>query len=436
MFRSHRSAFTLIELLVVIAILAILFVVVLLVLNPAQLLMQARDSNRIQDLATLSDALGIYTEDAAANGTPSLGAASAVYVSIPDAAATSTAGDQCQGLSLLSLPAAYSYHCASPSNYRNINGTGWVPVSFSSVSIGSPISQLPVDPTDSSSSRLYYTYATNGSQYELTAVMESAKYSAGGSNDVVSGDGGPLATVYEKGTKLGLEPLDYGDPTLVGWWNFGEGSSSVAYDYSGNNATGSWNGTASGTNGYYSAGQGNFPWAGTFNGSNDYVNVPSRSNLMPSSASTVSAWVKASISFPGNAYFGFAAKYDNGGCTGGGTCGYDLGIDTYANHHGELNVRSGSNGNSSDADSPATADDGSWHFIVGVFTGSQVITYSDGVAGAPISWSYPTGIDSNSPFQIGDRNDASFFGGSIDDVRVYNRALSSAQIAAMYSGGK
>ena len=37
---------------------------------------------------------------------------------------------------------------------------------------------------------------------------------------------------------LGLEPLDYGDPTLVGWWNFTEGTGTVAYDYSGDNATG------------------------------------------------------------------------------------------------------------------------------------------------------------------------------------------------------
>jgi hypothetical protein len=29
-----------------------------------------------------------------------------------------------------------------------------------------------------------------------------------------------------------------------------------------------------------------------------------------------------------------------------------------------------------------------------------------------------------------------FFSGSVDDVRIYNRALSAAEIAAMYAGGK
>jgi prepilin-type N-terminal cleavage/methylation domain-containing protein len=53
----NRHDFTLIELLVVIAIIAILSVIVILTLNPAQLLMQARDSNRISDMSTLNDAL-------------------------------------------------------------------------------------------------------------------------------------------------------------------------------------------------------------------------------------------------------------------------------------------------------------------------------------------------------------------------------------------
>jgi hypothetical protein len=39
--------------------------------------------------------------------------------------------------------------------------------------------QLPQDPVNNTSSRLYYTYTTNGYQYETTAVMESSKYKLG-----------------------------------------------------------------------------------------------------------------------------------------------------------------------------------------------------------------------------------------------------------------
>src|ERR1700689_3722601 len=121
---SMRKAFTLIELLVVIAIIAILSVVVILTLNPAQLLMQSRDSNRVSDLATMNTALGIY----AAEGGSSLGTQNTVYVSIPDPTATSSLGDQCQGLGLPTAPSGTTYFCASSSTYRSTNGLGWIPL--------------------------------------------------------------------------------------------------------------------------------------------------------------------------------------------------------------------------------------------------------------------------------------------------------------------
>lgn len=236
------------------------------------------------------DAFNVY----AGEGGTSYGSANTVNVSIPDPAATSTAGDQCQGLALLSLPATYSYHCAASSTYRAIDGTGWIPVNFNVVSSHSPLGQLPIDPVNTSSSRLYYTYTTNGSQYEMTSVIESQKYGLGGSNDVISGDGGTLASVYERGTQLGLEPLDYGDTSLVGYWPFDEGTGTVAYDYSGNNATGSWSGTQTGSSGYYSSGKGGgYSDAGYFNGSDDYVGVGSP-NINPTSAFSLIAWVDLS----------------------------------------------------------------------------------------------------------------------------------------------
>lgn len=59
----RRNGFTLIELLVVIAIIAVLAIVVILSLNPAQLLMEGRDSGRISDMGSLSEALALYAED-------------------------------------------------------------------------------------------------------------------------------------------------------------------------------------------------------------------------------------------------------------------------------------------------------------------------------------------------------------------------------------
>ena len=61
--RKSTPSFTLVELLIVIAILAVLAAAVVIVLNPAELLAQARDSQRITDMKTLKDSIDIWVVD-------------------------------------------------------------------------------------------------------------------------------------------------------------------------------------------------------------------------------------------------------------------------------------------------------------------------------------------------------------------------------------
>jgi prepilin-type N-terminal cleavage/methylation domain-containing protein len=413
-----NDAFTLIELLVVIAIIAILSVVVILTLNPAQLLEQSRDSNRISDMSTLNTALSIYL----AQGGGSLGNANTVYVSIPDPTATTTAGDQCQGLGLPSLPAIYSYQCAATSTYRATDGTGWIPINFSSLPAGSPLGSLPIDPINTSSSREYYTYDTNGTQYEVTMVPESQKYQLGGSNDVISNDGGTLASVYEKGNTYGLEPLDYGDPTLVGLWSFNEGTGGVAYDYSGQNATGSWSGTHTGTSGYYSPGKIG-PWAATFDGSTNNVNISSTASLNLNNVITLSFWIKQN-----GAIANYATEF---GKINYGVSGYSVQAKaTTTNIYMRVDTSAGANQTS---DSIPNVLDGNWHNIVFILNNGVKTGYEDGVLSYTTTYNAGTGFAAATTSLIfGDVS----FSGLLDDVRIYNRALTAAQIAAMYAGGK
>lgn len=423
---ASRRAFTLIELLVVIAIIAILAVVVVLTLNPAELLRQSRDSNRVSDMATLTSALGVYSEDQASASSFSLGSSSVVYVSIPDSSATSTAGTNCASLGLPTLPSTYSYHCAASSTYRNVNGSGWIPVNFSLISSGSPLGNLPVDPTNNSSSRLYYTYATNGTQYETTAAMESQKYGVGGSNDVISNDGGPLASVYEKGSKLGMEPLDYGDTSLVGYWPLNEGTNTIAYDDSGNNATGSWSGTQTGTNGYYSTGQGGgYQWAGAFDGNTDYVNFGSEARIQNLNGITFSLWIDPSAT--GTTYLLNTWL--------GSPTGIVFGLTGSPGVQFAMTPQGGSYTSASTSSYPSL---NSWSLITGTYNGTKASLYINGIlvgTGSATSGLTPAG---SSNLIIGKKSDSAsnYFPGLIDDVRIYNRALSAAQIAAMYSGGK
>src|SRR5262249_10660415 len=88
-------------------------------------------------------------------------------------------------------------------NYSN----GWLPVNFAVISAGSPLGNLPIDPTNSSSSNKFYAYtatSSNGYAFEIDANMESTKYAQGGGGNVESTDGGNRDDWYEVGTAPGL----------------------------------------------------------------------------------------------------------------------------------------------------------------------------------------------------------------------------------------
>jgi|ERR1700722_15796184 len=194
-----RKGFTLIELLVVIAIIAILSVVVILTLNPAELLRQSRDSNRISDLSTIKTAVLFYLDTATV---PNLASSSfgytACYLSTTSGNGTTSA--KCGVFSGTGITTDAS---TTSANYRNINSTGWIPINFSSLVGGTPFGSLPVDPTNNAT--YYYSYAASTSLvFQVDAFMESSKYGVGGSNNVAGTDGGENSNVYEVGSNLFL----------------------------------------------------------------------------------------------------------------------------------------------------------------------------------------------------------------------------------------
>lgn len=187
------KGFTLIELLVVIAIVAILFAAVVVTLNPAELLKQSRDSNRISDLATIKSAISLYLVDVS---NPSLGTTTPAtcYVHASSGVTSASCGNRFSNTT-----------ATSSRSSRAVDGNGWIPVNFSAISSGSPISVLPVDPVNNST--YYYAYAPGSNlTFEINANMESTKYSnGGGSSDVESSDGGNSPDLYEVGTDPGLD---------------------------------------------------------------------------------------------------------------------------------------------------------------------------------------------------------------------------------------
>ena len=191
------------EMLIVIGIIAVLAVVVVTVLNPVEFLKKSRDGRRMVDLQSLDKALRLADFD-----NISMGAANVVYVSIPDdTSATST----CPTLGLPALPGGWSYQCSNTANYRKADGTGWVPVNFNSLTtVSSPLTLLPVDPTNSTSTNLYYSYVSGS--WELTALFETTGYQT----KYASADNGTSTVLYEVGNHLKITPNAVASRTNTG----------------------------------------------------------------------------------------------------------------------------------------------------------------------------------------------------------------------------
>jgi prepilin-type N-terminal cleavage/methylation domain-containing protein len=165
-----NKGFTLIELLVVIAIIAILMVTVVVTINPGQLLAQARDSNRLSDLNTINTAINTFITDTGGKS-GLIGKTGITYLSLVDPTATTTNGTDCTNLGFTS---GY-FHCSASSTVQKSDGTGWIPINFTQISSGNPLTQLPIDPINTSSSDEYYAYSTDGTTYAITAAPEAQK---------------------------------------------------------------------------------------------------------------------------------------------------------------------------------------------------------------------------------------------------------------------
>jgi prepilin-type N-terminal cleavage/methylation domain-containing protein len=169
-----NRGFTLVELLIVIAILAVLSVTVVVVLNPAELLRQARDSRRLSDLNAIHRAVSLFLTDQSA----------ATWAASYNCTATGTPPMGATGCTLSSSTA--------------VNGTGWVDVDLTAVTSGSPLSTLPLDPANGAG-QFYAFKKTPSMTWELDAALESTKYSA-----LESTDGGDNASWYEIGNDANL----------------------------------------------------------------------------------------------------------------------------------------------------------------------------------------------------------------------------------------
>ncbi len=213
----------------------------------------------------------------------------------------------------------------------------------------------------------------------------------------------------------------------VAHWEFEEGSGGIAYDLAGNN-----DGTLEGDTSWV---QGNIgSHALQFDGNGDYVIGSSSPFDFEDTTFSVAAWFKTTS--------GEQVIISEGGYQGGWLVG--SGWSTYEGQLFVVLKRSGTTSNALVATTEDICDDGEWHHIAAVITtdtsdaqGNHADIYIDGRAvSVTETKTYPYS-SSDENWRIGCRPvSPEYFDGSIDDVRIYDRALSAEEIEELYHEGQ
>jgi prepilin-type N-terminal cleavage/methylation domain-containing protein len=392
------SSFTLIELIIVLAIISILVTILIATIKPTEIFKKTRDSKRIADLKNIEKTIDLLYSTYPNFNELNYASTNIVYISLKDNSPTCSSYIS----QLPSLPPGYQYRCSA--NPQNIDGTGWIPIPFKNFDIIN-LANLPIDPINKPP--YYYTFVVGGS-YAVYTMLEDPK------NQASKNDGDNYPHLYSVGTNKRLIDKAQG---LVGYWTFDEGTGTIAYDYSGN-----------GNNGILVNGPtwttGKVGGALSFDGVDDYVHILDSDSLDVRKI-TMMAWIKL-------------PSY---------TCSPDRGIIFNKEGAYEWGTRCGS-GNLDAAISPnwvwyGTSDIvplNTFTFVAVSWDGDRQKYYINGTLKLNLDLSNGDIAVNASCLRIGGRGGCgtpySFFNGILDEVRLYNRALSDTEIKVLYDATK
>jgi len=237
-------------------------------------------------------------------------------------------------------------------------------------------------------------------------------------------------------TLMAVPPIGYNDPTiggLVGWWTMNEGTGTVTTaDLSGNGNTGYLTNSPAWTNGVVRSGL-------AFNGTNQWIKLGSSvCDFVGFQPFTISAYCYLKTT---NGEQAIVSKYNYDGSSGqylfwitsGKLNGYVF-RTSYANRINQI--------------SSVFLSPSSWNHVAMVYSGGtsneSISLYKNGIqisygtsdSGGILS---PGMVSSGVELRIANMPNSSsstdYLNGYLDDVRIYNRALSSDEILKLYNGG-
>lgn len=75
-----------------------------------------------------------------------------------------------------------------------------------------------------------------------------------------------------------------------------------------------------------------------------------------------------------------------------------------------------------------------WEHFVGVYQGGQMTLYKNGVVAGTNTYTHTGAVATVQPLNVGKGISGNFFNGSLDEIAIYDRALSVAKIGLLYAG--
>jgi len=236
---------------------------------------------------------------------------------------------------------------------------------------------------------------------------------------------------------------DYNRGGPVGWWKMDECQGITANDSSGNGNSGTITIGATGTNTSAgtctgSAGEawkdgatGKYNSSLEFDGTDDYINIGSPASLSMTGPVTQSAWIKLNSIAVQKVIIGAETQYN---------------LQVSRNSTGDISVVDGA-GHGCITNGNAISSTSNWYHIVGIFSGtttqtvttSNCLIYVNGILQTSSVLGTPWSPSTLSSFNIG--NWANTAGttykvnGQIDDVKIFNYALTANQVKNLYNQG-
>ena len=216
------------------------------------------------------------------------------------------------------------------------------------------------------------------------------------------------------------------DLSLVGYWKFDEGSGTTAADSSGNGNDGTL------LDGNLSNADGNTPprWTnGTFGGAvkfdglDDYVVIPN-SSVFNLDTFTIEAWVRVD-------------KYSSSSNIDILLREWNV-LRFFVNNQHKFGVVVQMDGTGRGFYHPTLINEGQWYHLAAVVQSGKQAVYVNGVESIQGTYTYTSLLKNTKPLIIGGYNSPTptgFSNMTIDEVRIYNRALSADEIWNHYVHG-